>query len=239
MEGVKRAETSSAIATVVVAFLLAGFSPLGAQVRAPARCFLLQVEAPEVLFMLQREVQGELLVLTDEPLRDSPGVTDGSRAYLGSEEWREQAPLQASSWYWSMVGQDSVRVGPVLPLWSIIWTARETSTGLEGIVTYTSDEVGTAPRTSPFIGAPSSCPAESQAGLRSTTVSLSIEPETWRYQVAPWSPQRGVTVGRKSRETVPAYNSRLPAPRLRRSVPTGPGRAGEGGGNAAVERSVP
>ena len=46
--------------------------------------------------MLQREVQGELLVLTDELLRDSPGVTDGSRAYLGSEEWREQADQRSA-----------------------------------------------------------------------------------------------------------------------------------------------
>ena len=153
-----RAGTSSAIASVLVGIVLTGFSPLGAQVRSPARCFALQIEAPEVLYMLLRDVQNELLILSDEPLRGSPGVTDGSRAYLGLEKWRERAPLDASSLYWSRMGPDSVRVGPVLPLWSIIWTARETSTGLEGIVTYTSDEAGSSPRISPFSGAPSPCP---------------------------------------------------------------------------------
>jgi hypothetical protein len=128
-----------------------------AQTKDTARCYELEVAEPGALFMLERNVDGDTLILTDEPLHDSPGATKGSRAYLGSAHWTEKAPLRPRSWYWKRTEPSQIRVALVMPLWDIVWTAEETPLGLEGEVSYHSDEVGEAVRTSPFIGRRIAC----------------------------------------------------------------------------------
>jgi hypothetical protein len=127
-------------------------SDVEAQHAGSVQCFVLDVEDPSILYMLGQDVQGEVLVLTDEPLRDSPGVTEGRRAYLGTAQWQERGPLRPFSWYWRRTESDSIRVAFVLPLWGIVWIADEMSEGLVGEVTYYSDEVGEPRRTSRFSG---------------------------------------------------------------------------------------
>jgi hypothetical protein len=128
-----------------------------AQAVDTARCYALDVAEPDALFMLERNVDGDTLILTGEPLQDSPGATEGSRAYLGTTHWREKAPLRPGSWYWARIEPGRIRVGRAMPLWDIVWIAEETPFGLEGEVSYHSDEVGEAVRTSSFIGRRIAC----------------------------------------------------------------------------------
>jgi hypothetical protein len=73
-----------------------------------------------VLRLLNRDVQGEVMVLTQDPLEGSPGATEGTRAYLGTGEWRRRSPIRPFSWYWTETEPDSIRIGFVLPLWGIV-----------------------------------------------------------------------------------------------------------------------
>lgn len=134
-------------------------SPLPAQAGDVLRCYEVDADDPAVFFMLRRgNPQGDTLILTGEPLDNSPGVTAGWRAYVGTERWREKAPLRPFSWYWARPAADSIRIGFVLPLWGIGWHAAETGAGLRGFVTYHSDEVGEPPRTSAFSAWRVACP---------------------------------------------------------------------------------
>jgi hypothetical protein len=143
----------------VLAGLLLGQRDLQAQSAREAQCFVLEVENPAVLYMLDRQIQGELLILTAEPLDGSPGATVGARAYVGREDWKRKGPLRPFSWYWSRQPSDSIRVGFVLPLWGITWTASETEEGMSGSVKYSSDESDAPPLTSRFTGARVGCEA--------------------------------------------------------------------------------
>lgn len=85
---------------VLVGLLLSGVVAVEAEDVGGVQCFALEIEDPAVLYMLDRDVQGEVLVLTEESLEGSPWTTEGARAYLSLEKWREQEPLGPFSWYW-------------------------------------------------------------------------------------------------------------------------------------------
>lgn len=121
------------------------------------QCFAVAVDDPDIVGMLGQHLRVDVLVLTEEPLRNSPGVTEGKRAYFGREEWRSHEPVRPGSWYWSRIGSDSVRVAFVLPVRDVVWTARETSEGLNGEVIYHSDVGGELPKASHFSGTRVEC----------------------------------------------------------------------------------
>lgn len=153
---------SSALLVVVVGSILSAAVAVEAQDREGVRCFALEIEDPAALYMLDGQVQGEVLVLTEESLEASPGVTKGARAYLGVEQWRKQEPLRPLSWCWVRPAPDSIRIGLVLPLWGIGRAAGEKAEGLTGEVACHSDVVGEPPRTSRFSAAQVRCePADS------------------------------------------------------------------------------
>jgi hypothetical protein len=141
----------------VLAGLMLGQRDLQATSAQEDACFILEIENPGILNVLPRQIQGELLILTAEPLDGSPGATEGARAYMGKEEWARKRPLQPFSWYWTREASDSIQVGLVLPLWGITWRASETDEGMSGEVTYMSDEAGEPPRTSQFTGTRVEC----------------------------------------------------------------------------------
>jgi hypothetical protein len=141
----------------VLTGLLLGQRDLPVQSAQEAQCFILEIENPAALYMLDRQIQGELLILTAEPLDGSPGATEGARAYVGREDWERNGPLRPFSWYWTRQPSDSIRVGLVLPLWGITWTASETEEGMSGEVTYWSDVADEASLTSQFTGARVEC----------------------------------------------------------------------------------
>ena len=154
--------------------LLCGSASLRAQELRETHCFRLDIEDPGVHYMLGKDVNGDTLVLSSDPLEDSPGASRGARAYIGLEPWRERGPLKPSSWYWEETSQDQVRVGFVLPLWGIVWTAGETPDGLAGEVAYQSDEVGDPPRTSTFRGVRVPCGSRSRPTPRPRTMRTLI-----------------------------------------------------------------
>lgn len=125
--------------------------PAETMVDLPA-CYVLDVDDRGVVFMVQRDVRGDTLVLTDLRLDGSPGVTEGNRAFIGKDDWRERPTLRPGSWYWARVEPDSIRIGFVLPLWSISWRAHLTDDRLEGEVRYTSDEMSEPPKSTSFTG---------------------------------------------------------------------------------------
>jgi hypothetical protein len=153
---------------ILIGLLVAATASLvGAQQTPGVQCFVLDIEEPSALYMLGRDVQGEVMVLTEEPLEESPGAKDGARAYLGIDQWRNRPPLRPFSWYWRMTTGDSVRIGFVLPLWGIVWDGIRNEDGLSGTVTYVSDEVGEPSRTSRFSGIRIPCEAEDSESKRS------------------------------------------------------------------------
>jgi hypothetical protein len=137
-------------AFVAVVALAGSAALLEAQGVDDARCYVLELAAPDVVFMLDRDLQGDTLILTTEPLEGPLARGNRTRAYFGIESWRQKEPLRPASWAWSVTDADTIRIGFVLPLAGIVWTATETDTGLAGTVSYTSDDVSEPRRTAPF-----------------------------------------------------------------------------------------
>lgn len=135
----------------------------GARMGALPRCFVLTVVDAPISSTLDPARGRDTLILTDEPLDGSPGATEGQRAYFGEAAWRAKAPLQPLSTYWTAAPGDSLRVGLVLPLAGMAWVAEETAAGLEGRITFTTDEAGEAPVTSTLRGLRIPCPGQGQA----------------------------------------------------------------------------
>lgn len=156
-------------ALLISSLVAATASPVEAQQPPGVQCFALDLEEPSALDVLGRDVQGEVMVLTDEPLEDSPGAKDGARAYLGKDQWRSRPPLRPFSWYWRATTGDSVRIGFVLPLWGIVWDAIRNDDGLSGTVTYVSDHVAEPSRTSKFAGTRIPCEEEDSESKGSHT----------------------------------------------------------------------
>lgn len=130
------------------------------------RCFVLTAADARFPSMLDPAQGRDTLILTDEPLDGSPGATEGRRAYFGEAAWRAKAPLQPLSTYWTAGPGDSLRVGFVLPLAGMAWVAEETAAGLEGRITFTTDEAGEPPVTSALRGVRIPCPGQGQAARR-------------------------------------------------------------------------
>lgn len=135
--------------------------PAAEQYPLEAECFTMDVEDPSALFMLGRGIQGETLILTNIGLNESPGTREGYRAFFGIEQWLASEPLRPFSWYWVPRSDNSVRIGFVLPLWSVVWDAERTRDGLNGTATYRSDEVGEPRRSTAFSALRIACPRDS------------------------------------------------------------------------------
>lgn len=134
----------------------------GAQMGAPPRCFVLTAADSRFRSALDPARGRDTLILTAEPLDGSPGATEGQRAYFGEAAWRAKAPLQPLSTYWTAAPGDSLRVGFVLPLAGMAWVAEETAAGLEGRITFTTDEAAAPPITSALRGERIPCPGQEQ-----------------------------------------------------------------------------
>jgi hypothetical protein len=139
-----------AVAGVAWMALVGAFTVVEAQAADDVRCYVLHIDEPGAVYMLGRDIQGDTLVLTTEPLEGRYARREGTRAYIGMEDWRQKEPLRPASWAWTEQGVDSLRIGFVLPLAGIVWAARISDAGLDGTVTYVSDVVDEPRRTSPF-----------------------------------------------------------------------------------------
>lgn len=154
-----------AAAWMASAFFLSSAAQLGggAQTGQVPRCFVLTAADARFPSMLDPAQGRDTLILTGELLEGSPGATEGRRAYFGEAAWRAKAPLQPLSAYWTAAPGDSLRVGFVLPLAGMAWVAEETAAGLEGRITFTTDEAGEPPITSALRGVRIPCPGQEDA----------------------------------------------------------------------------
>ena len=128
-----------------------------------AECYELELDHVSVVSMLQPDFEGDTLILSTHDLDGSPGATEGYRAFLGAEAWRDPGPIVPSSWHWRPLGGDSIRVGFVLPLAGIVWDAERIEMGIQGVVRYTSDEAGEPVRSTRFFGRKVTCPDHPEA----------------------------------------------------------------------------
>lgn len=146
------------LASLLLLLACADRSAAGEQVVA-TECYALRVDEPGALHMLDPATLSDTLILSDVELSDDPGDRARFRAFFGTDEWRAADSPEPSSWYWTPVGTDSIRIAFVLPLWGIVWEAKRTADGLAGTARYRSDDVDEPPTSTTFTAERVPCPS--------------------------------------------------------------------------------